>query len=497
VARFAAPLLLSGILLVGLALRLWELGRESFWLDEAGRAAIAALPLPALPAGVRAIELSPPLYHLLLHGWMRVVGSDDYAVRLLSALLGASAIPATYALAAALCGRRTALLAALCASVSPFYVAYAREAAMYALFALLALLAALGQAWFLGAGGARRGLALYTGAMLLALYTHYYALFLLVAQNVAAGWLARHTPLRPGRGRAWLLAQGVLVLGFVPWLPALWQQASLAAMVGDWVAPDLAAALGGLITAFTVGFATDLAPGLVGLVFLPALALGVGTVARRPVALALLTCYALVPIGLGLAAAYPLHAFRERGFIAIAFVPQVLVAAGLVAAAAPRDAGRPALWPRWGLSMLYGGLLLALLLYGTAAQLAAPKEDWRSAAALVAALGREGDVLYLLHYGGQLALDRYLPPGLPRRGLPADFSWERGYHARYWLEPADLEERLAPELAHYRRAWAVLSHADGRGDQLLLDYLDARYPAVLRQDFYGVRLRLWQLQPAF
>ncbi|HZU05692.1 MAG TPA: glycosyltransferase family 39 protein [Chloroflexota bacterium] len=494
-ARFAARLLLGGILLVGLALRLWELGRESFWLDEAGRAAIAALPLPAIPAGVRAIELSPPLYHLLLHGWVQVVGGDDYAVRLLSALLGASAIPAVYALAAALCGSRTALLAALFASVSPLYVAYAREAAMYALFALLALLAALGQAWFLGAGSSRRGLVLYTGAMLLALYTHYYALFLVAAQNVAVWWLTRRKLLPPGHGRAWLLAQGVLALGFAPWLPALWQQAGLAATVGDWAAPDLAAALGGLITAFTVGFATDLAPGFIGLVFLPALALGIGTVARRPVACALLTCYALVPIGLGLAAAYPLHAFRERGFIAIAFVPQVLVAAGLVAAAAPP--GRPAPWARGGLSVLYGGLLLTLLLYGTAAQLAAPKEDWRSAAALIAALGREGDVLYLLHYGGQLALDRYLPPGLPRRGLPADFSWERGYHARYWLEPADLEARLAPELGHYRRAWVILSHADGRGDQQLLDYFDTRYPAVLRQDFYGVRLRLWQLQPAF
>jgi hypothetical protein len=117
------------------------------------------------------------------------------------------------------------------------------------------------------------------------------------------------------------------------------------------------------------------------------------------------------------------------------------------------------------------------------------------AAALIAALGREGDVICLLHYGGQLALDRYLPPGLPRRGLPADFDWQHGYTARYRLEPDDLDTAVAPALAGRRRAWAVLSHADGRGDQLLLDYFDARYPAMLRQDFYGVRIRLWALQP--
>jgi hypothetical protein len=103
--------------------------------------------------------------------------------------------------------------------------------------------------------------------------------------------------------------------------------------------------------------------------------------------------------------------------------------------------------------------------------------------------------VYLLHYGGQLALDRYLPPGLPRRGLPADFDWEHGYAVRYRLDADDLATRLAPDLAGRHRAWAVLSHADGRGDQLLLDYFDSHYPAMLRQDFYGVRIRLWALQP--
>jgi hypothetical protein len=101
----------------------------------------------------------------------------------------------------------------------------------------------------------------------------------------------------------------------------------------------------------------------------------------------------------------------------------------------------------------------------------------------------------VLHYGSQLALDRYLPPGLPRRGLPDDFTWADGYTARYLLEPTDLDRRVAPELGRHRRAWAILSHADGRGDSLLVDYFDARYPSLYRQDLYGIRLRLWELRP--
>jgi hypothetical protein len=507
----------------GLALRLVDLGRESFWLDEAGRAAIAALPLAVIPAAVGVVELSPPLYHLLLHAWQRLVGADDIALRLLAALLSAAAIPATYALGCELVGRRAALVAALFAAATPLYVAYAQEAAMYALFLLLALLATLGYVRLVRDGPHAHGaLLLYAAPMLLALYTHYYALFLLAAQSAYVLWRAWRGALPPGLGRAWLLAQVGMAIAFAPWLPLLWQQAHLAASVGDWAAPDPLAALGGLVLALSVGPAAGLPAGLVALLFLPALAAGVAALRPRPDVLALLACYALVPIALGLLAAYPLHAFRERGFIAIAFVPQLLVAAGLVrgwsvcrrpegravfASHGPavegngtvgrsRRPSRPAARLGRPLRALYGAGLLALLLQGTAAELGEPKEDWRATATLISLLGREGDAVYLMHYGSQLALDRYLPPGLPRRGLPADFDWRQGYTARYWLEPADLETRLAPDLAQRRRAWVVLSHADGRGDQLLLDYLDARYPAVLRQDFHGIRLRLWALQPS-
>jgi uncharacterized membrane protein len=492
----------------GLALWLLELGRESLWLDEAGRAAIAALPLGAIPSAVGVIELSPPLYHLLLHGWLRLAGDGDAALRLLSVLLGAAAIPATYALARELTGRRAALLTAVLASVAPLYAAYAQEVAMYALLALLALIAVWAHVRFTRTGSTPSLLA-YAGTMLLALYTHYYALFLLAAQNADVLWLARRGALPPGAGRRWLVAQAALAVAFVPWLPMLGQQAGLAASVGDWVAPDPLAALGSLTLALSVGDVIDLPAVLAALAFLPALVAGVWRLRRRPEVLALVACYALVPLALALLAAAPLHAFRERGFIAVAWVPQLLVAIGL--------AGAGSFWPtargtrgwatadqasRWLQAAhplgraAYGAGLALLLAYGAVAMIRAPKEDWRTAATLIAALGRDGDVIYLMHYGSQLALDRYLPPGLPRVGLPDDFTWQHGYTARYRLEPDDLDRRVAPALAGRQRAWVVLSHADGRGDQLLLDYFDARYPAMLRQDFYGVRVRLWALQPS-
>src|SRR5262245_22216523 len=183
---------------------------------------------------------------------MQAVGSDDVAVRVLSVLLGTAAIPATYFLGRELVGRRVALLAALLAAASPLYVAYSREAAMYALLALVALMATIGLARYVRDGG-WGALAAYGGAMLLALYTHYYALFLLAAQDAYVAWLAWRGELPRGAALRWVAAQAALALCFVPWLPALWRQAGLAASVGDWASPDPVAALGNLAQTVGVG----------------------------------------------------------------------------------------------------------------------------------------------------------------------------------------------------------------------------------------------------
>jgi 4-amino-4-deoxy-L-arabinose transferase-like glycosyltransferase len=511
------PIGLAALTALGLALRTAELTRESFWLDEAGRAAIAVLPVPAIPLAVRAIELSPPLYHLLLAVWARLVGDGDSALRLLSALLGTAAIPLTYAVARALADRRVALLTAALAAAAPLYVTYSREAAMYALLLVLALLSTLALVALLRHGTTRGRAAAYLTATLALLYTHYYGLFVVAAQNAVALFWWRSPPRRAGRRLApsllplphawgeggdksaqppwaqWWALQWGLALGFAPWVPVLWQQARLAASVDDWAAPHVLDALGGLALAFTVGPPAGVPPPVALAAFLPAAVLGLWALRARPLARLVVGSYLLVPLALALLAAYPLHAFRERGFIAVAFVPQLLVAAGLVALLKPSP-GAPAVVRRFGppLGALYGAALLALLAHGALAAVAEPKESWRTVAARIALLARDDDVIYLLHYASALPLDRYLARPLERRGLPTDFTWARGFAARYWLEPADLDAPLAADRASGRRVWAVLSHADGRGDRLLLEYLDRHYRRVLREDFYGVRLGLWE-----
>ena len=102
-------------------------------------------------------------------------------------------------------------------AMSPFAIRYGTEARMYALLMLIVAVLLLVAPWVVDRPGPRRAgvVALLAG---LALYTHYWALYLLGAAAVVlvgAAWRWRST--RRGLGARWLLVG--LAGGFVLWLP--------------------------------------------------------------------------------------------------------------------------------------------------------------------------------------------------------------------------------------------------------------------------------------
>ena len=70
---------------------------------------------------------------------MRVFGSGEAAVRLLSAFLGTLYLPPLYLLGRRLLSPPVALLATVLAAINPFLVWCSQEARMYALVATLTL----------------------------------------------------------------------------------------------------------------------------------------------------------------------------------------------------------------------------------------------------------------------------------------------------------------------------------------------------------------------
>src|SRR6185312_14522276 len=207
-ARLAAPAGLGLLCALSLLLRVGEMG-IGFWIDEGLSVGIADRPLTDIP-GVMRQDGSPPLYYVLLHGWMRFAGTSEPGARTLSLLFATLAIPVSFWAAQALFGRRAGWIAAVLAATNPFMTQYAQEARMYALVALLGTIACacLARALISTASERERRPWAIGGAVALAamFYTHNWCLFFAMAWG--ATWLVlrwradaatRPTLLRAGR----------------------------------------------------------------------------------------------------------------------------------------------------------------------------------------------------------------------------------------------------------------------------------------------------------
>src|SRR5579884_866509 len=114
-----------------------------FWMDEALTVGISSHPLSAIP-GVLRHDGSPPLFYMLLHGWMTLFGPSESATHAMSLLFAMLTIPIGMWAGWSLFGRRAGYMAAILFAFSAFLTQYAQETRMYALMGLLGLLATAG-----------------------------------------------------------------------------------------------------------------------------------------------------------------------------------------------------------------------------------------------------------------------------------------------------------------------------------------------------------------
>lgn len=208
---------------VGAGLRMYGLGRESLWPDEIYSVTLSrSLDAVAILRGVTD-DVHPPGYQLLLAVFIALFGESEAAVRALSALAGALAVPLLYLLGRNLFGRAEGLLAAALLAVSVNAVFYSQEARSFALLLLgsVAMGLVFHQAFLVAQPAAThrwRWCAIYIAVGVAALYVHYYALLVLAVQLVVGAAVAYRRP----QARVPLLAACLGIgLGFAPWLPVL------------------------------------------------------------------------------------------------------------------------------------------------------------------------------------------------------------------------------------------------------------------------------------
>ena len=234
-------LALLAIVLIGLFLRVYQLGTQSIWYDESYSIWLSKLAVPQMVQTI-AGAAQPPLYYLLLHYWMMVFGTSESAVRLLSALFGVLAIPMIYVVGRQLFNKEVGLVGALILALSSFNIWYSQETRMYSLMVLLALLSMYFFLCFLQRGTLALSAGYVLSTMLL-LYTHYYGVFVVIAQNIYIVTLLVLSKQRTYKLRHWIGLQAIVLALFAPWMMVVLISQSVAGPSSQSVAGALLLAL--------------------------------------------------------------------------------------------------------------------------------------------------------------------------------------------------------------------------------------------------------------
>lgn len=181
-ARSRAFWVVAGLTALAALLRFATLGVQSYHHDEIVTASrVLRSSFGHAMDAVGFGESAPPLYYALAWLWTQVTGTGEVGLRSLSALAGAATVPVAFLLAAELRGPRAGLPAAALVAVNPMLLWYSQEARAYALVVLLGAVSLLYCARLLRGG--RRADAVGWGiASGLALATHYFALFPVLAE---------------------------------------------------------------------------------------------------------------------------------------------------------------------------------------------------------------------------------------------------------------------------------------------------------------------------
>jgi len=184
------------ILVFAFLLRIVNLN-QSLWLDEAVQAVTAKGPFLGIFEELRG-DFHPPLYHILLWGWVRIFGASEVSLKIPSVIFGTATIWVLYLITKQIVPKKFSIfnfqfsipeIVALFLATAPFHIYYSQEARMYS---MTTFFAALSMYFFvkilnLKAQNSKPNLKskiCYFLSTLCLIYSDYYGFLVLVAQII-------------------------------------------------------------------------------------------------------------------------------------------------------------------------------------------------------------------------------------------------------------------------------------------------------------------------
>ncbi|MHB0912437.1 MAG: glycosyltransferase family 39 protein [Armatimonadota bacterium] len=456
-------LILMGIVLLALALRLFDLGRESLWIDE-GFSLRDAL-------GLDLAGETRPLYFLFLAGWMKLGLHSEFWLRLPSALFGAAGVWLLYALGRRLFGTRPALLASAFMAVSVLHVNHSREVRMYS----LAVLLTLASTYFLLVSLEERRarfVTAYAATALLGLLTYPLTVLVLAAHGVFL--LAYYKAYR---------AQGLIAtqLGVSAlWLPWLYNNMRVTSAYSEGYTSILekptplgvVALLGRFFLWKWSDPGTLLAAGAMAFsFFVLVLALrGLRDFRRADAALVFTVLWLALPIAGVILLSYTVsNMWMVHYLIPASPALFLLVARGVCIGG--RRLGTAAVAVVFALTLARLGLYYEKNM----------RPEWRRAVAYVQAHETPGDVIGIYYGGNRHVFNYYYRGGA--RWAPVGSEEIASEHFSGW-NALRVREMLQAFPLSGRRFWLVLSNHDYAGGGAIVNYMEENY-RVLDHRYYS------------
>ena len=401
--RWSWPIVFSLIVILAATVRFYAIGRRSFWFDEGLSLGMARLPLADLLRNSWNPRLNNQiLYYLLLWPW-HAFGEAESTVRAFSAVFSIGAVVVLCILGRELFGTAAGLVAGAVLALHPNAIWFAQEARAYSLTTFLVCLSALFLAQVIRKGR-RRDVVCWSAASVLALYSHFFALFVVGAQVFSVFALGR----RDLAGRAKGIGAGVVAIGVLASPIAAFSLFLPSGLSLYWVMP-LTYSRFTSVAAFLAGGKMFLFVFYVAL-FAVVAANALGTrQAERRWGMALALAWAIIPVLAMSAASIGRPILVERYLLAS--VPGWALSCGIVVG--------PLMERRRLAALAYAitGFILIAEVEGMEGNYTDAFEDWRTPAFQVSAVTRPGDaILYESPWAG-LAFGYYLDraPRQPER----------------------------------------------------------------------------------
>lgn len=392
--------LILAVTFLGAILRIYQLGTESVWLDEATTYLMSSNTLYGIYETTKS-DVHPPLYYFVVHFFL-FAGKSELLMRFPSMMFGILAIPLLYMLGTRLFSVKEGLISSFLLAISLSHIYYSQEARMYSMLVFLTL----GSFFFFYAAIEDKHIGfwiMFVVFTVLNIYTHYFGFFIFpieVLYFIVLLFSYEHKklhfkPERLPQAKVFFACVISIVILIIPRIQVFFEQA--ASRVGGDVTwgVDQTHFISSMLSHFTMSESPSL-------LYLTFFIIGLAVMVRSDRSKALLlSSWFILPIIVSyyLSDIMPFHP-RYLLFILPAYL--LMISRGLTATSsfifsqskAPKKDGRSVENKQQFLTMLFLFVFLLNAMVPILNYYSSPqKEDWRNVASYISSVTEKGDVI--------------------------------------------------------------------------------------------------------